>query len=219
MKRVLAVYRGEVLRSASSRTSLEDIRCDKDMTLEDLEDVFNSGKTMIVDTLTEPRIDIALVADLSDGRITERTLVDMASAALTAPVAFHFSAKGSCQTQTFISAMDVLQKAYDLDRYSHVLFTRFDAELLSSVDAEWMRPNLVAPFYQTRRKDMSDVIFALPASRFEELRAAVSILSRSGDWFDYDSLHRLKLPGTEFLADKRIDANYTLKGRNSKKPP
>eukprot|EP00959_Pyramimonas_sp_CCMP1952_P208475 4360896-Pyramimonas_sp.AAC.1 len=63
------------------------------MTLEDLEDVFNSGETMMVDTLTEPRIDIALVADLSDGRIIERTLVDLASDALAVPVAVHFSAK------------------------------------------------------------------------------------------------------------------------------
>eukprot|EP00959_Pyramimonas_sp_CCMP1952_P283216 5920279-Pyramimonas_sp.AAC.1 len=65
---------------------------------------------MIVDTLTEPRIDIALAADLSDGRITQITLADMASAALTAPVACHFSAKDCCQTQTFKSAMDVLQR-------------------------------------------------------------------------------------------------------------
>eukprot|EP00959_Pyramimonas_sp_CCMP1952_P339410 7108229-Pyramimonas_sp.AAC.1 len=33
---------------------------------------------MIVGNLTEPRIDIALLADLSDGGVTERTLVDMA---------------------------------------------------------------------------------------------------------------------------------------------
>ena len=227
-ERVLVVYRGEVLRSASSK----HVGPDKDITVEDLEDVFNSGKAMIVDTLTKPRIDIALVADLSsDGRITQGALARMASAALTAPVAFHFSAKGSCQTQSFISAMDVLTKAYDLDRYSHVLFTRFDAELLSSVDAKWMRTNLVAPFYQTRRKtkqpEMNDIIFALPTSRFEELRVAVGILSRSRDKFDYNSLHRLDMPGTEFLTNKSIDANttkewnpyYTLKGRNSKKPP
>ena len=227
--RVLVVYRGGVFRAATNAKTGPDFPTGP----ADLEAVFRSGKAQILDSLSKSHdVDVVLAADLSDHCMTEDELGNVAERILGCHVYSHHVPAGVSQASSFSAMLRMLARRCALRDYTHILFTRYDAELIASVDATWLGAGVVSPFHQCKRHsstdEINDVIFSVNVRMLKDFHKAVDDLAQSTDPFDHNALHRLVFPGTvHFLINRCIDANttkewnpfYRFRGRINKPSP